>query len=121
MAWLRTLVRAAREHLDSPYGRFLLLLSCALVFLFAFHAKTAVYRNPSHIDGSTSSKLWLSGSKPDSDISAPADLAFWTLALLLLLLAPAMERHGQSLRRSPVPVRRNRTYLERFFRPPPTR
>lgn len=121
MSRLRTLLRRASKHLDSPYWRFLLLLSCALVFLFAFHAKIAVYHNPGHIDGSTSSKLWLNGSKLDSDVSAPPMLAFWILASLLLWLAPIVERRFEVLRRSAVPVRSNRIFLERFFRPPPAR
>jgi hypothetical protein len=121
MACLRTLVRAARKHLDSPYWRFLLLLSCALVFLFAFHAKTAVYNNAGHLDGSTSSKLWLNGSKLDSDMSAPTTVAFWLLALLFVALSPGVERRFETLRRSPVPVPSNRAFLKRFFRPPPSR
>jgi hypothetical protein len=121
MGWLRTLVRAARKHLDSPYWRFLLLLSCVLVFLFAFHAKTALYQNPAHIDGSTSSKLWLNGSELDSDMSAPIGLPFWIFAFLLLVAAPSLERPFETLRRTLVPIAGNRIFLKRFFRPPPAR
>lgn len=114
-------MRAARQHLNSPGGRFILLLSCALVFLFAFHAKTAIYTNPAHIDGSTSSKLWLNGTKLESDISAPAAFAAWIFALLLLVVVPVRERRFGTLRRVPIPVPRNQIYLQRFFRPPPVR
>ena len=120
MARLRTLLRAAREHLDSPFGRFLLLLSCVLVFLFAFHAKTAIYHNAGHIDGSTSSKLWLSGSKLESDFSAPTNLILWIFAFLLLLLVPNRKRRVRDLRHAAIPVPRHQVFLKRFFRPPPT-
>lgn len=121
MARLRILLRAARKHLDSPGGRFLLLLSCALVFLFAFHAKTAIYNNPSHIDGSTASKMWLTGTKLECDISASDAFAVWIFALFLLVVVPSMERRFENLRLAPVAVPRNQVYLERFFRPPPVR
>ena len=45
--------------------RGLLLMLCALVFMFALHAKTAVYNGsaPAKVTPSTASKLWLNGQK----------------------------------------------------------
>lgn len=120
MLKVRTLLQAARKHLDSPYGRLLLLLSCILLFYFAFHAKTAVYHNPSHLDGSTSSKLWLNGGKLESDVAVFDSLVLWALALLLLLPSISSKQAYPLLRVAPVTVRSKKQYLARFLRPPPT-
>jgi hypothetical protein len=119
MLKVRALLRAARKHLDSPYGRLLLLLSCVLVFYFALHAKTAVYHNPSHIDGSTSSKLWLNGGKLESDVAVIDALLVWALPWLLVLPRVSGRRFFPVLRCAPVPVPSNKLYLARFLRPPP--
>lgn len=112
-------MRAARKHLDSPSGRLLLLLSCVLVFFFAFHAKTAVYQNPSHLDGSTSSKLWLNGGKIESDVSVLDALILWTIALLTFLLRPSRVAIVRKVHPAPVPAQSRKHYLARFLRPPP--
>ena len=111
-------MRAARKHLDSPYWRFLLLLSCALVFSFAFHAKVAVYHNPTHIDASTSSKLWLNGGRMESASLAPGPLLL-PFAFLLFLFQPTLPRRLPVLRPAPVSSRRKQHSLYWFLRPPP--
>jgi hypothetical protein len=105
--------------LDSPWGRLLLLLSCVLVFYFAFHAKTAVYQSPSHLEGSTSSKLWLNGGKLGSDVSVFDSAVLWALTLILLLPSISSKQAFRSVRLVPVSVRNNKQYLSRFLRPPP--
>ena len=43
---------------------------CVLVFMFALHAKTAVYNGgaPAKVTPSTASKLWLNGQKDGSPV-----------------------------------------------------
>jgi hypothetical protein len=119
MGYLRTVLRYARERLDSPYWRFLLLLSCVLVFAFAFHAKVAVYHNPQHVDGSTSSKLWLNADKMQTPASQADVAVFWLLSLLTLLICLPEIRAWQTFRRAPVSSPLNQLNLRRFLRPPP--
>lgn len=59
---------------------------CLLVFLFAFHAKTAVYGSGSivKVSPSTSAKLWLSGQKlPPDPISQSGTLLLWVSVMLI--------------------------------------
>jgi hypothetical protein len=119
MTFLRTILRAARERLDSPAGRILLVLSCVLVFSFAFHAKVAIYHNPGHPDGSTASKMWPAGGKLESGVLGPELMVVGLLAVLLLVLcAPAQQRLA-AMRRSPILLPRDGFRSERFQRPPP--
>jgi len=119
MANLRTILKAARERLDSPAGRILLVLSCVLVFSFAFHAKVAVYHDPGHLDGSTASKMWPASGKLESGVLAPGLAAFWLLALLVLLLCLPAQRRLAIVRRPPIFVARQAYFAKRFQRPPP--
>jgi hypothetical protein len=119
MTLLRTLLKAARERLDSPLGRFLLVLSCVLVFSFAFHAKVAIYHQPGHIDGSTASKMWLSGGKLEPETAGPGLMLFWFSTLLLLLLPPLADHYfvrTHAPERVPLSAE---FHGSRFQRPPP--
>jgi hypothetical protein len=89
------------------------------VFYFTFHAKTAIYHNPSHVEGSTSSKLWLNGGKLESDVAVFDSAVLWALVLLLLLPSIPNKQTFRSVRLAPVPVRSKKHYLARFLRPPP--
>ena len=55
--------------------RTLLLALCVLTFMFALHAKTAVYNGdaPAKVTPSTASKLWLSGQKMEVRSADPGD------------------------------------------------
>ena len=118
MNFLRTLLKAARERLDSPLWRFLLVLSCVLVFAFAFHAKVAIY-HPGHIDGSTASKMWPAGGKLESGQAGPELMVFYLFALFLFVLCVPTQRRLAAMRRSiALPVSRQ-FYSQRFQRPPP--
>jgi len=119
MAYLRTLLNAARERLDSPMGRFLLLLSCVLVFSFAFHAKVAIYHHPGHVDGSTASKMWPTSGKIESAVSGAELTVFWLFAFLLLVVCAPTQRRYAIMRRSPVRLANQESHSGRFQRPPP--
>jgi hypothetical protein len=119
MERLRTFLRVARNRLDSPRWRLLLLASCVLVFSFAFHAKVSVYQHPTHVDGSTSSKLWLNGEKPQAISSSLP--AIWLFAFLASLVFRQVQTAYESAYRAPAPVYVGRLYLQRFLRPPPRR
>ncbi len=103
--------------------RTLLLALCVLTFMFALHAKTAVYNGdaPAKVTPSTASKLWLSGQKMEVRSADPGTrLLFWMATLCLLC--------GVYLRRAPrvqgafvPPAPRDFAlrHLRRFLRPPP--
>jgi hypothetical protein len=93
-----------------------------LVFVFALHAKTAVYNAgiPAKATPSTSSKLWRGGQKMEvQSLATTSDMLFWTAALYLFGLCVQPERRTPSLLLSPplrnLPLR----HLNRFLRPPP--
>jgi hypothetical protein len=99
-----------------------LIMLCTLVFMFALHAKTAVYDGgtQSKITPSTASKLWVNGQKMEvSSINSSAAVLFWIAALSLY----GIRLHQESLVRSafipPVPRILPLQYLHRFLRPPP--
>ncbi len=121
MKTLRTLLKAAREHLDSPTWRFLLVFSCVLVFSFAFHAKIAAYYPPGHLDTSTSSKLWVNGDQAELGTPLSDSVALWFVAWVALLVGSSsllFRRYQERLRR-PVPSPLNLFNVHRHLRPPP--
>jgi len=119
MHFVRTLLKAARERLDSPLGRFLLVVSCVLVFTFAFHAKVAVYHHSGHPDTSTASKMWLTADRGQ----LPTQISEFSVLLFLLWFSLLVQcqavRHQQEHRSRPVPSPLTQLNLRRFFRPPP--
>ena len=100
--------------------RLLLLAACVLVFAFALHAKVSVYQQGSHIDTSTSSKLWLDGER---QVSRPIsqNLAVFCTFLLVHFLYKRPEGRFDAVYRAPVPVQLSQLYLHRFLRPPTPR
>jgi hypothetical protein len=120
MTLLRTLLKAAREPLNLPSWRFLLALSCVLVFSFAFHAKLAAYYPSGHIDTSTSSKLWLNGDQAEADTPLSDSVAMWFMSwVALLAVSPSVFYRYQEHRRLRVPSALSRFDLPRYMRPPP--
>jgi len=119
MVSLRTLLKAARERLDSPIWRILLVFSCVLVFSFAFHAKVAGYHHPGHVDNATSAKLWLTGDKPQTRASLSDTALLWFVAWFSLVVASSSFSGYQEHRRRPVPLPLNLRNLRRHLRPPP--
>jgi hypothetical protein len=104
--------------------RALLLMLCALVFLFALRAKTAVYNGgaPVKVTPSTASKLWLSGQKMEvRSVDSGSATLFWMAVLCLFTLYLHREPRVQSVFLIPPPTDRSRQYLHRFLRPPPVR
>lgn len=121
MKLLRTLLKAAREHLDSPTWRFALVLSCVLVFGFAFHAKVAAYYHPGHVDSSTSSKLWLNGDQAELGTPLSDSVAWWFVAWVALLVGSSslLFLRYQEGRRRPVVLPLNLFNVRHHLRPPP--
>lgn len=100
----------------------MLLALCALVFLFALHAKTAVYNGgaPAKVTPATASKLWLSGQKMEvRSVDSSAGVLFWMMALCLFGLCLQRESGVQSVFLAPLPRNLSLRYVQRFLRPPP--
>ncbi len=100
----------------------LLLAMCVLVFLFAFHAKTALYNGsqPVKATPSTSSKLWLNGQKMEVPPMVMSVILPFCVALLFvyqLVLRPEVLK--SALEDSPSPRRLRLWERHRFLRPPP--
>ena len=66
--------------------RLLLLACCALVFLFALHAKVSVYHPGGHLSSATASKLWLNAQKPLPPPLSPSVAFLWFAALVVYFL-----------------------------------
>jgi hypothetical protein len=97
---------------------------CALVFFFALHAKTAVYRGVSQpkITPSTASKLWAGGEKVEGRFLAPPSVSpSWLICLALLGLCLYPKRRFQDALVVPPPRNLRLRHLHRFLRPPPVR
>lgn len=99
------------------------VMFCVLVFLFALHAKTAVYGTAagSRVTPSTASKLWVDGQKMPAQV-APLQIAplFWPLFLSLLGFYFSTRPRVQSAHIIiPPPSNLRLWQLHRFLRPPP--
>src|SRR5579884_1472919 len=106
----------------SPRAKQIKLLLIALslfVFLLALDAKLSLYEQPTHVNTTNSSKLWLNGQKMEAQSSPVLVLA--VLSIAFVLLRPRFHR-------SPWPAMQLRTprpsvvpsfELHRFLRPPP--
>ena len=101
----------------------MLLTLCALVFMFALHAKTAVYNGggPTKVTPITASKLWLSGQKMEvRSVETTNAVLFWIAALCLFgLLLEREPLFTQSAFVTPLPRDFCLRYVRRFLRPPP--
>lgn len=101
--------------------RTLAVLVCALVFFFALHAKTSMYNGSGvTVTPSTSSKLWLSGQKIETQsLQSDVSLLFWMAALYLFILLIQREHLECSASLNPTHSNLRLRYLHRFLRPPP--
>ncbi len=100
----------------------MLLTLCALVFMFALHAKTAVYNGggPTTVTPTTASKLWLSGQKMEvRSVETTNAVLFWIAALCLFGLLLKREPLTQSAFVTPPSRNYSLRYVRRFLRPPP--
>ena len=64
-----------------------LIVLCALVFMFALHAKTSVYSGTGRAKAtpSTALKLWLSGQKMEvQSVDSTSGMLFWMAVLCLV-------------------------------------
>jgi len=106
---------------EKTLRRALLVAACALVFFFAWHAKTAGYSRSGAVQStpSTAAKLWLSGQKIGiPPASSTAEPLLWAAVLCFF----GMELRHEGLRLAfamPLPSPRNLRHLYRFLRPPP--
>jgi len=102
--------------------RSLLLTLCVLVFMFALHAKTAVYDGgaPAKVTPSTASKLWLSGQKMEvQSVDSDSGVLFWMAVLCLIGLYLHRELRVRSAFLTPPPRNLPLRQMHRFLRPPP--
>ena len=99
--------------------RTLLLVACALVFVFALHAKVAVYWQATQPHASTSSKLSLNGEKLQPQAVGPVISIFWLAAFVVCLFNRQPELRYQAVYETAAPPPREHLYLHRFLRPPP--
>jgi len=107
---------------DKTLRRATLFALCALVFFFAWHAKTAVYSGsgPVKASPSTAAKLWLSSQKlglPSVESSAPP--LFASMVLCLWVLCVRKERLDVPAYLTPPTTSRTLCALHLFLRPPP--
>ena len=107
---------------EKTLRRALLFAACALVFFFAWHAKTAGYSHASlaKVMPSSAAKLWMSGQKMGVP---PANLAFvpllWAAILGLFSLQLQDERRLRLVVTTLPSNPRNLQRLYRVLRPPP--
>ena len=99
-----------------------LIMLCALVFMFALHAKTSVYSGTgsAKVTPSTASKLWLSGEKMEvQSVDSGSGMLFWMAVLCLVGLYLHRELKARSAYLAPPPRNLPLRQLHRFLRPPP--
>lgn len=99
-----------------------LIMLCALVFMFALHAKTSVYSRtgPAKATPSTASKLWLSGQKMEvQSVDSGSGMLFWMAVLCLVGLYLHRELRARSAFLAPFPKNLPLRQVHRFLRPPP--
>ncbi len=100
----------------------MLLVLCALVLFFAFHAKLAVYNHgaPIQVTPSTASKLWLSSQKMEAQtLESASALLFWIAFSCFFSLYLHREPKVRAAFVAPLPQSVPLRYLHRFLRPPP--
>jgi len=107
---------------DKTLRRATLFALCALVFFFAWHAKTAVYSGggPIKASPSTAAKLWLSSQKmglPSVESSLPS--LFTATVLCFWFLYLRKERFNETAYLTPPTSSRTLCDLHLFLRPPP--
>jgi hypothetical protein len=97
----------------------MLLVVCASVLLFAFHAKTGIYDHGFQVkpDASVSSKLWLYGQRIRT-ITAP--LIFLFLAQIFYRFSLFLDQAPLNSYRAPIAEQLRFLAQHRYERPPPT-
>jgi hypothetical protein len=99
-----------------------LITLCALVFMFALHAKTSVYHGSGATEAtpSTASKLWLSGQKMEvQSVESGSGILFWMALLCLVGVYLHRKLRAQSTFLTPPPRNLPLRQVYRFLRPPP--
>jgi hypothetical protein len=107
---------------NAVFRRAMLLVLCALVLFFAFHAKLAIYDGgaPVKITPSTASKLWLSSQKMEAQtLESASAILFWIAFSCLFSLYLRREPRVSAVLAVPPPRYFALRYLHRFLRPPP--
>ncbi len=102
----------------------LIALAVVVVFLFALHAKTAVYGSSTgvKVTSSTSAKLWLNGQKAEVEPTVQAGtLLTWFATLFIHFLYLHRKFSVQTLSDAPAPVRLRLLNWHHCLRPPPVR
>jgi len=90
-----------------------------LVFLLALNAKLSLYEQPTPVNATTSSKLWLNGQKMEQP-TATLVLAVLSVAYVVLRLRFPRSPWQRVQVQEPVPSRLTAFRARRFVRPPPS-
>ena len=99
----------------------IVVVVCALVFLFAYRAKTAVYGpSTARITPVTASKLWVSSQKMEPAAQNTAVGLSWAIVLCFFALHRATKPLVRPAIKTPVPALLPFIELQRFLRPPPS-
>jgi hypothetical protein len=110
----------SRTGYSKALSRAVQIALCVVVFLFAFHAKTAAYTGSASVKvtPTTSSKLWLNGQKMEvRSVQASSNVLFAMTLLCLVGLSIKRETPVEAV--VVTPLRSNLRHIQRFFRPPP--
>jgi hypothetical protein len=100
----------------------LLFALCALVFFFAWHAKTAVYNTgcPTKTTPCTAAKLWLNSEKMGArSVDLTSSPMLWMAVLCFYSVYMRRERLNRTAYLTPPPSNSTLCDLHLFLRPPP--
>ena len=98
----------------------IVIVVCALVFLFAYRAKTAVYGpSTSKVTPVTASKLWVSSQKMEPAPQSTAMVLTWAVVLCFFALHMPRKPLLRLAVETPAPALLPFIELQRFLRPPP--
>jgi hypothetical protein len=98
----------------------IVIVVCALVFLFAYHAKTGVYGPlKAKVTPVTASKLWVGSQKMQPTPQSTVTVLTWAFVLCFFALTLARKPQLRQAVETPVPALLPSFELHRFLRPPP--
>ena len=97
----------------------IVIVVCALVFLFAYHAKTGVYGpSKAKVTPVTASKLWVSSQKMEPAPQSTA-MVLWAAVLCFFALTMTPKPLLRHAVETPTPALLPSFEWHRFLRPPP--
>ena len=102
--------------------RYVVLVLCLFVVLFAAAVKLSQYESssPSHPNPVAASKLWLNGQKMELRVAASLAPIHCLAFLIFAPVLPTGRNLPLTVRLAPVPRHQRLFELHRFLRPPPS-